>query len=146
MLLLSIENYHDSFSDDEIVAVVVAVIAVIAIIYKMYMVLVWVKLNNLIYFYFKEMKSPVKQVLQNYKIKCQGQNFSPKPSLLMSSLNFSPSKLNVNLSQRILGDTCVCVCIYINIYIYIYIYPKFITAFTYEQSENCDLLTSRASS
>ena len=73
MLLLSIENYHDSFSDDEILAVVVAVI-VLAIIYKMYTVLVWVKLNNLIYFYYKEMKSPVKQVLQNYKIKCQGQN------------------------------------------------------------------------
>ena len=137
MLLPSIENYHDSFSDDEIVAVVVAVILVIAIIYKMYTALVQVKLNNLIYFYYKEMKSPVKQVLQNYKIKCQGQNFSPKPSLLMSSLNFSPSKLNVNLSQsHIRRYVYMCVCIYI------YIYPKFITAFTCEQSKNCDLLTS----
>ena len=42
LLLLSIENYHDSFSGDEIVAVVVTVIVVIAIIYKMYTVLVWV--------------------------------------------------------------------------------------------------------
>lgn len=79
------------------------------------------------------MKSPVKQVLQNYKIKFQGQNFSPKPSLLMSSLNFSPSKLNVNLSQKhIRRHACM----------YIYIYPKFITAFTCEQSENCNLSTS----
>ena len=62
------------------------------------------------------MKSPVKQVLQNYKIKCQGQNFSPKPSLLMSSLNFSPSKLNVNLSQsHIRRYVYMCVCIYIYI-------------------------------
>ena len=60
------------------------------------------------------MKSPVKQVLQNYKIKFQGQNFSPKPSLLMSSLNFSPSKLNVNLSQKHIRRHA---CMYIYIYI-----------------------------
>ena len=42
LLLLSIENYHDSFCGDEIVAVAVTVIVVIAIIYKMYTVLVWV--------------------------------------------------------------------------------------------------------
>ena len=53
LLLLSIENSHDSFSGDEIVAVVVTVIVVIAIIYKMYTVLVWVKLNILIYFNIK---------------------------------------------------------------------------------------------
>lgn len=103
MFLLCTENRDNgSISDHEIVAVevvvvvVYVVVVVIAIIYKTYTTLFWVRyyIDNLIYFYYKETKSHVKEVLQNYQAgKCQGQDFSPQSSLLTiaHSLSLPPN-------------------------------------------------------
>lgn len=105
MFLLCTENRDNgSISDHEIVAVevvavvvfVVVVVVVIAIIYKTYTTLFWVRyyIGNLIYFYYKETKSHVKEVLQNYRVgKCQGQEFSAQFSLLTiaHSLSLPPN-------------------------------------------------------